>query len=201
MPAAMFPAAGLLAAASVWELLASLAYHERTKFVDHLPWASVSMSVGKSMKEGENLKQELWELCRDKKDSANPRITNQQLAERSGLSQNAVGQYLRGETPNAPLSTFGPICKMLGVSVDEYLGIEHPAPSSDALQAVRLERDHYKREIELYKRSLRTHRIVTIILVSILALVVISLVIDLLDPYVGWIRDTMSISREVSAYA
>ena len=197
----MFPAAGLLAAASVWELLASLAYHERTKFVDHRPWASSSMSVGKSMKEGENLKQELWELCRDKKDSANPRITNQQLAERSGLSQNAVGQYLRGETPNAPLSTFGPICKMLGVSVDEYLGIEHPAPASDALQAVRLERDHYKREIELYKRSLRTHRIVTIILVSILALVAISLVIDLLVPNVGWIRDTMSILREVSAYA
>ena len=197
----MFPAAGLLAAASVWELLAGLAYHERTKFVDHRPWASVSMSVGKSMKEGENLKQELWELCRDKKDSANPRITNQQLAERSGLSQNAVGQYLRGETPNAPLSTFGPICKMLGVSVDEYLGIEHPAPSSDALQAVRLERDHYKREIELYKRSLRTHRIVTLILVSILALVVISLVIDLLVPNVGWIRDTMAILREVSVYA
>ena len=37
------------------------------------------------MKEGENLKQELWELCRDKKDSANPRITNQQLAERLQL--------------------------------------------------------------------------------------------------------------------
>ena len=197
----MFPAAGLLAAASVWELLAGLAYHERAKFVDHLPWVSSPMSVGKSMKEGENLKQELWELCRDKKDSANPRITNQQLAERSGLSQNAVGQYLRGETPNAPLSTFGPICKMLGVSIDEYLGIEHPAPSSDALQAVRLERDHYKREIELYKRSLRTHRIVTLILVSILAVVVISLVIDLLDPHVGWIRDTMAILREVSVYA
>ena len=197
----MFPAAGLLAAASVWELLASLAYHERTRSVYHRPWASVSMSVGKSMKEGENLKQELWELCRDKKDSANPRITNQQLAERSGLSQNAVGQYLRGETPNAPLSTFGPICKMLGVSVDDYLGIEHPAPSSDALQAVRLERDHYKREIELYKRSLRTHRIVTLILVPILALVAISLVIDLLVPNVGWIRDTMSILREGSASA
>lgn len=197
----MFPAAGLLAAASVWELLADLAYHERTKFVDHWPWASVYMSVGKSMKEGENLKQELWELCRDKKDSANPRITNQQLAERSGLSQNAVGQYLRGETPNAPLSTFGPICKMLGVSVDDYLGIEHPAPSSDALQAVCFERDHFKREIELYKCSIRTHRIVTLILVSILALVVISLVIDLLDPHVGWIRDTMAILREVSVYA
>ena len=197
----MFPAAGLLAAASVWELLAGLAYHERAKFVDHRPWVSVSMSVGKSMKEGENLKQELWELCRDKKDSANPRITNQQLAERSGLSQNAGGQYLRGETPNAPLSTFGPICKMLGVSVDEYLGIEHPAPSSDALQAVRLERDHYKREIELYKRSLHTHRIVTLILVSILAVVVISFVIDLLDPHIGWIRDTMAILREVSVYA
>lgn len=192
MPAAMFPAAGLLAAASEWELLAPSAYHASAQFVDHGPWVSVSMPVGKSKKEGEILKQQLWELCRDKKDSANPRITNQQLAEQSGLSQNAVGQYLRGETPNALLSTFGPICKILGVSIDEYIGIEHPAPSSDALQAVRLERDHYKREIELYKRSLRTHRIVTLILVSILALVVISLVIDLLDPYVGWIRDTMS---------
>ncbi len=199
-PAAMFPAAGLLAAASVWELLAGLAYHERTKFVDHRPWVSSPMSVGKFRKERIALKQQLWEVCRDKKDSANPRITNQQLAERAGLSQNAVGQYLRGETPNALLSTFGPICKMLGVSVDEYLGIEHPA-SSDALQAVRLERDHYKREIELYKRSLRTHRIVTLILVSILALVVISLVVDLLVPNVGWFRAATSILQEVSAYA
>ena len=46
----MFPAAGLLAAASVWELLAGLAYHERAKFVDHQPWVSVSMSVGKFKK-------------------------------------------------------------------------------------------------------------------------------------------------------
>ena len=54
-PAAMFPAAGLLAAASVWELLAGLAYHERTKFVDHRPWVSSPMPVGKFRKERKEL--------------------------------------------------------------------------------------------------------------------------------------------------
>lgn len=185
----MFPAAGLLAAASEWELLAPSAYHASAQFVDHRPWVFAPMPMGKSKKEGENLKQQLWEICRDKKDSINPRITNQQLAEQSGLSQNAVGQYLRGESPSAPLSTFGPICKILGVSIDEYLGIDRPG-SSDAVCAANLESE--RRISKAYADAGRKKDAIIGVLLIIVILALGALLVDIMNPNVGWIRDTMS---------
>jgi transcriptional regulator with XRE-family HTH domain len=157
------------------------------------------MPMGKSKKEGENLKQQLWEICRDKKDSINPRITNQQLAEQSGLSQNAVGQYLRGESPNAPLTTFGPICKILGVSIDEYLGIG-PC-SGDAWDAATAERLTSAEKLnEIYAQELQRKSTLIAFLLLIVIFVLGALVYDLCNPNVGWIRDTMSILREVAAH-
>lgn len=137
------------------------------------------------------MKQQLWEICRDKKDSINPRITNQQLAAQSGLSQNAVGQFLRGESPNAPLSTFGPICKILGISVDEYLGIEsHSATAQDTAMAERLASAEKLNEVYSQELQRKTTLIVFLLLLVLAALT--ALIIDISNPNVGWIRDTMS---------
>lgn len=135
------------------------------------------------------MKQQLWEICRDKKDSINPRITNQQLAEQSGLSQNAVGQYLRGESPSAPLSTFGPICKILGVSIDEYLGIDRPG-SSDAVCEANLESE--RRISKAYADAGRKKDAIIGVLLIIVILALGALLVDIMNPNVGWIRDTMS---------
>ena len=138
------------------------------------------------------MKKQLWEICRDKKDSANPRITNQQLAEDTGLSVNAVGQYLRGETPNALLSTFGSICRRLGVSVDDYLGIEHP-PVQDAELAAKLESE--QRTTNIYQDAIRKKDALITFLLIIVTLALIALLIDISNPNVGWIRETASIVR------
>ena len=136
------------------------------------------------------MKKQLWEICRDKKDSANPRITNQQLAEDTGLSVNAVGQYLRGETPNALLSTFGPICRRLGVSVDDYLGIEHP-PIQDAELAAKLESE--QRTTSIYQESIRKKDALIAFLLIIVLLALGVLLVDIMNPNVGWIRETASV--------
>lgn len=75
--------------------------------------------------------QELYEKCRKLKETSNPRITNQDLAEATGKSERTVAQFLRGEIPNASCETVAAICKEFGVSVDEHYGIAPPKPSPD----------------------------------------------------------------------
>jgi transcriptional regulator with XRE-family HTH domain len=77
------------------------------------------------------MSQELYEKCREIKETSNPRITNQDLADATGKSERTVAQFLRGEIPNASCETVASICKELGVSVDEHYGITMPEPSPD----------------------------------------------------------------------
>ena len=77
------------------------------------------------------MSQELYEKCREIKETSNPRITNQDLAEATGKSERTVAQFLRGEIPNASCETVASICKELGVSVDEHYGITMPEPNPD----------------------------------------------------------------------
>ena len=77
------------------------------------------------------MSQELYEKCREIKETSNPRITNQDLAEATGKSERTVAQFLRGEIPNASCETVASICKELGVSVDEHYGITMPESNPD----------------------------------------------------------------------
>lgn len=77
------------------------------------------------------MSQELYEKCREIKETSNPRITNQDLADATGKSERTVAQFLRGEIPNASCETVASICKELCVSVDEHYGITMPEPSPD----------------------------------------------------------------------
>ena len=77
------------------------------------------------------MSQELYEKCREIKETSNPRITNQDLADATGKSERTVAQFLRGEIPNASCETVASICKELGVSVDEHYGITMPEPNPD----------------------------------------------------------------------
>ena len=77
------------------------------------------------------MSQELYEKCREIKETSNPRITNQDLADATGKSERTVAQFLRGEIPNASCETVASICKELGVSVAEHYGITMPEPGPD----------------------------------------------------------------------
>lgn len=41
---------------------------------------------------------QLWEICREQWQNMRPRKTYQDIADESGVSVNAVAQFLRGET-------------------------------------------------------------------------------------------------------
>ena len=157
------------------------------------------------MKEGKILKPRIYELCRKRKDTMNPRKTNEDLAGSTNLGLNTVVGFLRGEVANPGVYTVGPICRELSVSLDDYFGIETPSQtaSEEARQAA-AEVERLKEKIaglehdnaEL-RQTRRIHRIEIGILLGIVAFAVIALVIDVLNPDVGWIRRALENTQQI----
>lgn len=119
----------------------------------------------------------LWELCREEKD--HKRLTNQSVADASGISLNAVSQYLRGETKNASVYTVGPICKAIGVSMDDYFGIARDGESTDERQQMKM---------EYMEKTLRTYTRLVYLFGVIVLMAMIALILDLANPSIGWFR-------------
>lgn len=139
--------------------------------------------------EGLFLSEKLWETCREAKDTMQPHKTNQDIADESGVSVNAVSQFLRGETTKPYINTVGPICASLGVSMDEHFGVPpaEPAGSSDA-EKLLAESAALRAQLAQQQKSLHMHRLVTLILLGILLLCALALVVDVLSPSIGWFR-------------
>ena len=135
------------------------------------------------------MKEKLSDLCREQKQTITPHKTNQDVAENTDLSVGTVSQFFRGDIKNPSVYTVGPICREMGVSMDEYFGIPHdePAEPADTADAEKLRAETAALRAQLQK-SLRTHRLVTLILLGILLLCALALVADVLIPSIGWIR-------------
>lgn len=144
------------------------------------------------------MKNALVEACRKEKNSTEPKVTNQDVCNATGLSETAVNNFLRGSTKDPPLSTAVAIAKYFGVSVDLACGIKIDSideklytelqRTQDELDAKTRDLEAAQKELVYCERSLRMHRIVTMILLALLTLVVIALLTDLLNPNVGWIQ-------------
>ena len=138
------------------------------------------------------MKEKLSDLCRERKQTITPHKTNQDVAENTGLSVGTVSQFFRGDIKNPSVYTVGPICREMGVSMDEYFGIPHDEPAElseppDA-EKLRAETAALRAQLAQQQKSLRMHRLVTLILLGILLLCALSLLFDVLSPSIGWIR-------------
>lgn len=127
----------------------------------------------------------LWQLCREAKEASH--LTNQAIADLAGLALNTVSQYLRGESKSASVYTVGLICHALGIDMNAYFGISPPAPESVS-ELLRLENKSLRIQRDQLRKSLKMHRITTLVLLGIVALCVFALVVDILSPTLGWFR-------------
>jgi transcriptional regulator with XRE-family HTH domain len=138
------------------------------------------------------LREKLSDLCREQKQTITPRKTNQDVAENTDLSVGTVSQFLRGDIKNPSVYTVGPICREMGVSMDEYFGIPHDEPADPAeppdAEKLRAENAALRAQLSQQQKSLRMHRLVTLILLGILLLCALALLVDVLSPSIGWIR-------------
>lgn len=151
------------------------------------------------------MKPRISELCRKNKDTMNPRRTNEDLAERTNLSLNTVAGVLRGEVSNPGVYTIGPLCRETGVSLDDYFDIITPSrkASEEARQLasevelLKAKNEGFQHENANLRVSLRMHRFTTGVLLCIVAAAVIALLIDVLNPDVGWIRTALGRTQQV----
>lgn len=76
----------------------------------------------------------LQELCRQRKDAL--KLTRQEIADRAGVPEATVKNFLSHASKAPSVYTIGPICAALGISLDEYFGVsEHLTPMEETLAA------------------------------------------------------------------
>ena len=109
-------------------------------------------------------------------------LTAKELAEASGVPLPTVNRILSGQTPDPCYST---VCKLLDV-----LG----ATDDDKKQVFseNTDTEHYKAMIALYERGLAQRnkwiKLLAGVLLGIIAVIIIVLVIDILNPNMGYVR-------------
>lgn len=128
----------------------------------------------------------LWEICRDAKDAAH--VTNQHIADETGLALNTVSQYLRGDTKNPSVYTVGLICRACNVDLNAYFNIKIPSEKNPKDCNACQELAHAEQMQWIYERGLHTRSVIIIGLCVILALALVALIIDLCSPNIGWVR-------------
>ena len=121
-------------------------------------------------------------LSRLKEIKIQKKLTNQQLADSSGVPLSTITRIFNGQTDNPNIETVEDIAKGMGVSLGEITGIkqiEEKYQPDDNL-------------IQLYKDIIKTKdkyiRVLAGVLIGILICVVVLLFVDLLVHDVGYIR-------------
>ena len=148
--------------------------------------------------EGWFLSENLWETWRKAKATMQPRKTNQDIADESGLSVNAVGQFLRGETKSPSVDTAGPICAALGVSMDEHFGVDaQTEDDTSEVERLRLQLENAERVNAIYEKDLKRKNVQLWVLSAIVLIALLALLVDLCNPNVGWIRAAFIEQMEV----
>ena len=97
------------------------------------------------------------EYCKAAKDQAYPKITNQEICDKTNISDSALNNFFRGATKNPSVYLVGDICRALDVSLDEYfmLNSEH-LPSQDLIDKIhQLEEKSHELESENHVMQLQ----------------------------------------------
>jgi len=125
----------------------------------------------------------LQDICKEKTQALN--MTYPQIADETGIPLQTIRNFFSSSSKAPSINTAGPICKVLGISLDEYFGItDHLTPTeetlsakNDTLRAHREELEHRvegkAHTIELLERSLRFRRHIIYNLMAIIVLLLI----------------------------
>jgi len=125
----------------------------------------------------------IQELCRIRKEGL--KLTYHDISDASGVPLSTVQNFFSKMSKSPSIYTVAPICKALGISLDEIFGItEHLTPTEETLQARNneLERhvDAKADMIEIMRRGVRIRNgVVLILFIMVVLLAAWSLYIDM----------------------
>lgn len=127
------------------------------------------------------------------------RLTNQQLADASGVPVGTVSRVLSGSADDPKFQTICQLAGALNVSLDAFLAGHHPEtppetptvphhdPSSDPLlQALQ----------EVLRRQQKEKQVLFFCLMLMIVFVMAVLIIDITNPTVGWFRGATAYIRD-----
>lgn len=126
---------------------------------------------------------DLQQICKDKKDALG--LTQQDIAERAGIPAATVKTFFSHASKAPSVYTVGPICKVLGISLDEYFDIsEQLTPTEETLKTKQDEMQQRLRvkahTIETLEQALRFRRhIIYNLMAAVILLLVWCIYIDM----------------------
>ena len=119
-------------------------------------------------------------LCDDLKALREKRkMTNQQISDASGVPLSSVNRVFSGQTDNPGFLMIRDIVVAMKGSLDEIAGIKHHSSADDQIIAL------YERSIANKDRWIKR---LFVFSVSVVAVILVFLLIDILDPSIGFIR-------------
>ena len=125
----------------------------------------------------------IQELCRIRKEEL--KLTYQDISDASGVPLSTVQNFFSKLSKAPSIYTVAPICKVLGISLDEVFGIsEHLTPTEETLQARNdeLERhvDAKADTIEIMRRGVRIRNgVILFLFIAVVLLAAWCVYIDL----------------------
>ena len=125
----------------------------------------------------------IQEVCRIRKEEL--KLTYQEISDVSGVPLSTVQNFFSKFSKSPSIYTVAPICKALGISLDESFGIsEHLTPTEETLQARNdeLERhvDAKADTIEIMRRGVRIRNgVILILFIAVVLLAAWCVYIDL----------------------
>lgn len=136
------------------------------------------------------------EYCKEAKDKHYPRITNQDLCEKTNISDSTLNNFLRGATKNPSVYLVGNICRALGASLDDYFEIHKADSPSQELAELQAKLESEQKMLRVYQSGVRKRDAVIGFLLILVMLALGALLVDVMNPNVGWIRETTAAITE-----
>ena len=125
----------------------------------------------------------IQELCRIRKEEL--KLTYQDISDASGVPLSTVQNFFSKLSKAPSIYTVAPICKVLGISLDEVFGVsEHLTPTEETLQASNEELDRHvdakADTIEIMRRGVRIRNgVILFLFIAVVLLAAWGLYIDL----------------------
>lgn len=135
----------------------------------------------------------IQDLCRDKKAALH--MTAQDIADKSGVPLSTVNNFFANASKAPSINTAGPICAVLGISIDEFFDIgDHYTTTEETLQAEKVgleKRLSNKRQIiTMMEQGVRIrNRIIAALLVLLCLVAMYALYLDFHCVQIGFWRE------------
>ena len=130
----------------------------------------------------EKVTQRLIEKLKEIKDASG--MTNQQVADQSGVPFGTVNRILAGQTDNPSFANIAAMVKAMGGSLDELVGIVPKAKTTEEHISHRL-LNLYEAQLGTKDKWIRTLFLALVIMVGVLAFL---LLWDVTHPDMGYVR-------------